>query len=77
MDSPSSEAAFVALELVTASRTSDCPGCLGRTACWVCQGLGTLVNRDGQAAPCTTCYGGRLCSMCQPLPTQRGTEAAT
>ena len=67
----------MALELVTASRTSDCPGCLGRSTCWVCQGYGTLVRRGGDRYACTTCYGGRLCSVCQPLPEQRSAETET
>ena len=66
----------MALDLYASQRTSDCPGCMGRSTCWVCQGVGTLVRRDGDSYPCTTCYGGRLCSVCQPVPAQRATSAA-
>lgn len=47
---------------------------MGRSTCWVCQGLGTLVGRSGESYACTTCYGGRLCSVCQTTPAQRKEE---
>lgn len=64
----------MALVLLASERASDCLGCMGRSTCWVCQGLGTLVARNGERSPCTTCYGGRLCSVCQPVPHQRDAD---